>query len=60
MAVLSIVFGLLSTLVTQSLIDFVTKTSKRVNTDLLKKSHPDIYKDVLKESNSRKMKVSIA
>ena len=42
------------------LIDFVTKTSKRVNTDLLKKSHPDIYKDVLKESNSRKMKVSIA
>lgn len=42
------------------LIDFVTKTSKRVNTDLLKKSHPDIYKDVLRESNSRKMKVSIA
>ena len=42
------------------LIDFVTKTSKRVNSDLLKKTHPDIYKDVLRESNSRKMKVSIA
>lgn len=42
------------------LIDFVTKTSKRVNSDLLKKTHPDVYKDVLKESNSRKLKVSIA
>lgn len=42
------------------LIDFVTKTSKRVNSDLLKKTHPDVYQDVLKESNSRKLKVSIA
>ena len=51
--------GVLETANDKLLIDFVTKTTRRVNSDLLKKSHPDIYTECLKPSESRKVKVKI-
>ena len=41
------------------LIDFVTKTSRRPDSKALKAKYPSIYSEVLKASESRKVKVAI-
>jgi len=41
------------------LVDFVTKVTRRVNSDYLKQEHPSIYQEALKASKSRKVKVTI-
>ena len=51
--------GILATTTDKLLVDFVTRTTRRVNSDRLKKEHPSIYADVLNVSESRKVKVSI-
>ena len=51
--------GVLETATDKLLVDFVTRTTRRVNSDFLKKEHPDIYREALKPSESRKIKVSI-
>jgi len=51
--------GVLESTDDKLLIDFVTKTTRRVNSDLLKKNHPDVYQECLKPSESRKIKVKI-
>ena len=51
--------GVLATTKDKLLVDFVTRTTRRVNSDRLKKEHPSIYADVLNVSESRKVKVSI-
>ena len=51
--------GVLETTSDKLLVDFVTKTTRRVNTSRLKKDHPNIYRDFLKTSESRKVKVSV-
>lgn len=51
--------GILTTTSDKLLVDFVTKTTRRVNSDYLKKEHPSIYQDALKVSESRKVKVTI-
>ena len=51
--------GILTTTSDKLLVDFVTKTTHRVNSDYLKKEHPSIYQDALKVSESRKVKVTI-
>lgn len=51
--------GVLETTTDRILIDFVTKTSMRTDTAKLKKDYPAVYADVLKTSESRKMKVSV-
>lgn len=51
--------GVLETTTDRILIDFVTKTSTRTDTAKLKKDYPTVYADVIKTSESRKMKVSV-
>lgn len=51
--------GVLTTTTDKLLVDFVTKTTKRVNSGYLKKNHPTIYEESLNVSQSRKVKVSI-
>ena len=51
--------GVLSTTGDKLLIDFVTKTTKRPDSKLLKEKYPTVYADVLKTSESRKLKVSV-
>ena len=51
--------GVLSTTGDKLLIDFVTKTTKRPDSKLLKEKYPTVYTDVLKTSESRKLKVSV-
>lgn len=51
--------GVLETTKDKLLVDFVTKTTRRVDSALLKKDFPDAYRDTLKTSESRKVKVSI-
>ena len=51
--------GVLETADDKLLIDFVTKITRRVNSDLLKKNHPAVYQDCLKASESRKVKVKV-
>ena len=51
--------GVLATTNDKLLIDFVTKTTRRVNSDYLKTEHPSIYQEALKVSESRKVKVTI-
>jgi len=51
--------GVLTTTNDKLLIDFVTKSTRRVNSDLLKKDHPVVYQDCLKTSESRKVKVRL-
>ena len=51
--------GVLETAKDKLLVDFVTRTIRRVNSDFLKKEHPAIYQDALRTSESRKLKVSI-
>ena len=50
--------GVLETTTDTILIDFVTKTTRRTDTAKLKKDYPSVYEDVLKPSESRKLKVS--
>ena len=51
--------GVLTTTNDKLLIDFVTKRSKRPDSKVLKDKYPAVYADVLKESQSRKVKVSV-
>ena len=51
--------GVLMTTTDKLLIDFVTKTTKRPDSKALKARFPGIYADVMKESQSRKVKVSV-
>lgn len=51
--------GILETTTDKLLVDFVTKTTRRVNSDFLKKNHPTVYQEALKTSESRKVKVTI-
>lgn len=51
--------GILETTQDKLLIDFVTRTTRRPNSDKLKKDHPLVYQDVLKVTESRKVKVSV-
>lgn len=51
--------GILATTTDKLLVDFITKTTRRVSSEYLKKEHPAIYQDALKPSESRKVKVSI-
>lgn len=51
--------GVLETTKDKLLIDFVTKTTRRPDSKALKEKYPSVYEDVLKETQSRKVKVSI-
>ena len=51
--------AVLETTTDKLLIDFATRISNRTDTAALKKNHPLVYADVVKESCSRKMKVSV-
>lgn len=51
--------GVLTTTSDKLLIDFVTKTTKRPDSKALKERHPTVYEDVMKSSESRKVKVRI-
>ena len=51
--------GVLETSSDKLLIDFVTKTTRRPDSKALKEKYPAIYTDVLKASESRKVKVSV-
>ena len=51
--------GVLETTTDKLLIDFVTRTSKRPDSKLLKEKYPTVYEDVLSTSQSRKVKVSV-
>lgn len=51
--------GVLETTSDKILIDFVSKTSRRTDTKKLKKDYPTVYEDVLKQSESRSLKVSV-
>ena len=51
--------GILTTTNDKLLVDFVTKVTRRVNSDYLKREHPDIYQEALKATENRKVKVTI-
>lgn len=51
--------GILLTTKDKLLIDFVTKTTRRPDSKALKAKYPVIYGEVLNESQSRKVKVSV-
>ena len=51
--------GILTTTNDKLLVDFVTKVTRRVNSDYLKREHPDIYQEALKATDNRKVKVTI-
>jgi len=51
--------GVLETDADKLLVNFITKSSRRVDTDLLKKDYRNIYDSVLKTINSRKVKVEV-
>ena len=51
--------GVLSTTSDKLLIDYVTRTTKRPDSKALKAKYPSAYEDVLKTSESRKLKVTI-
>lgn len=51
--------GVLETTKDKLLIDFVTKTTRRPDSKALKEKYPTVYTDVLKASESRKVKVSV-
>ena len=51
--------GVLMTTSDKLLIDFVTKTTKRPDSKALKTKFSSVYADVMKESQSRKVKVSV-
>lgn len=52
-------YGVLATTKDKLLVDFVTRTTRRVDSGYLKKEHPSIYDEALKISESRKIKVSV-
>ena len=52
--------GVLSTTSDKLLIDFVTRTTKRPDSKALKEKYPAVYADVLKVTESRKVKVQTA
>lgn len=49
----------LETTTDKLLIDFITKTTRRPDSKALKEKYPTVYTDVLKASESRKVKVSV-
>lgn len=51
--------GVLNTTKDKLLIDFVTRTTKRPDSKALKEKYPAVFQDVLKVSESRKVKVHI-
>lgn len=51
--------GVLETTTDKILIDFVSKKSNRTDTAVLKKKYPAVFADVIKTSESRKIKVSV-
>ena len=51
--------GVLETTTDKFLIDFITKTTRRPDSKALKEKYPAVYADVLKASESRKVKVSV-
>ena len=51
--------GVLTTTSDKLLVDYVTRTTRRVDSGYLKKEHPSIYEESLKASESRKIKVSV-
>ena len=51
--------GILTTTTDKLLIDFVTKRTKRPDSKALRTKYPSVYADVIKESQSRKVKVSV-
>ena len=51
--------GVLETASDKLVVDFVTRFTRRVDSDLLKKSHPHTYEAVLKTTGSRKVKVAV-
>ena len=51
--------GILETATDKLLIDFVTKTTRRPDSKALKERYPTVYSDVVKMSESRKIKVSV-
>ena len=51
--------GILETTTDKILIDFVTKTTKRPDSKALKERYPTVYTDVIKTTESRKLKVSV-
>ena len=51
--------GVLETTTDKLLIDFVTKTTRRPDSKALKSRYPAVYADVLNETSSRKVKVTI-
>ena len=51
--------GVLETTTDKILIDFITKTTTRVSSDLVKTKYPAIYPDVTKTTESRKLKLSV-
>lgn len=51
--------GVLEATKDKLLVDFVTTTTRRVNSAFLKKNYPTVYQEALKPSESRKVKVTI-
>jgi len=51
--------GIMETTTDKLLIDFVTKTTRRPDSGKLKKDYPQVYQDVLKVSESRRVKVTV-
>lgn len=51
--------GVLETTTDKFLIDFISKKSNRTDTAVLKKKYPAVFADVVKTSESRKIKVSV-
>lgn len=51
--------GILTTSEDKLLIDFVTRKRRMPDSKALKEKYPDVYNDVLKVSESRKLKVSV-
>jgi len=51
--------GVLETAADSLLIDYVTRTTRRPDSALLKKDYADVYAAVLKASISRKIKVTV-
>jgi putative phage-type endonuclease len=51
--------GVLETPDGKLLVEYITKSARRVDSSLLKKDYPDVYDAVAKTTNSRKLKVEI-
>lgn len=51
--------GVLETTADRILIDFVTKQSTKTDKGKLQKLYPDVYKDVVNETESRTLKISV-